>query len=148
MADLPNDSGMGFLGTGWGFPPEFPTALGGPRMALGAEDVRESLEILFGTALGERFLRPRYGLDLREALFEPVTTTMRTLLEDRARTTILVYEPRVVLRALTLDVSGLPEGRLALSVDYEIRGTNSRYNLVYPFYATDASELRGDLRAL
>lgn len=133
-----------FLGTGWSFPPRFaPGAGGGVAMVSDEEDIRESLQLLFGTAAGERFLRPRYGLDMHELLFEPVTTTLRTYLLDRVRTSILVYEPRVDLLGLELDTSLQNEGRVTLVVDYRVRATNSRFNLVYPFYAADGNEVRG-----
>jgi phage baseplate assembly protein W len=131
-----------FLGRGWTFPPEFAFAPSGVRMIADDDDIRASLTILFGTAAGERFLRPKYGLDMHEMLFEPMSTTTRTYLEDRVRTAILIYEPRIDLLALKLDTSEQPEGRVTLLVEYAVRATNSRYNLVYPFYATDASEVR------
>ena len=134
-----------FLGTGWSFPPEFSRARAGVRMVADEDDVRQSLVVLFGTALGERFLRPRYGLDMHEMLFEPVSTTTKTYLEDRVRTTILVYEPRIDLLAVALDTTALPEGRVTLVVEYAVRATNSRYNLVYPFYLSGGSEVRADL---
>lgn len=132
-----------FLGTGWSFPPEFAPGAEGVVMAADEDDIRGSLEILFGTAAGERLLRPRYGLDLREMLFEPMGTTTRTYLEDRIRTSILVYEPRINLLALQLDTSLQNEGRVTLIVEYEVRATNSRFNLVYPFYTTGSNEVRG-----
>ncbi|MBV9773839.1 MAG: GPW/gp25 family protein, partial [Gemmatimonadetes bacterium] len=129
-----------FLGRGWSFPPEFAPGAGGVLMSSDEEDIHESLKILFGTAAGERFLRPRYGLDMHEVLFEPMSTTLKTYLQDRIRTSILIYEPRVNLLSLELDTSGQQEGRVTLIVDYEVRATNSRFNLVYPFYAFDSSE--------
>lgn len=131
------------LGTGWSFPPEFAPAAGGVRMTHDEDDVEASLRILFGTALGERFLRPRYGLDMHEILFEPMSTTLKTYLEDRIRTTVLVYEPRIKPLTLHLDTSRQNEGNVTLILDYEVRATNTRFNLVYPFYATDSSEVRG-----
>jgi phage baseplate assembly protein W len=135
-----------FLGTGWSFPPEFARGPSGVLLHSGEEDVRASLLILFGTALGERFLRPRYGLDMHEILFEPMSTTLKTYLEDRVRTTILIYEPRIDLLSLELDTSAQLEGRVSLLVDYLVRATNSRFNLVYPFYVAGGSEVRTDFR--
>lgn len=123
-----------FLGTGWSFPPEFASGIGGVVMTSDEEDIHNSLCILFGTMLGERFLRPRYGLDMHEVLFEAMSTTLKTYLEDRIRTTVLLYEPRVVPLTLELDTSALNEGRVTLIFDYEVRATNSRFNLVFPFY--------------
>lgn len=129
-----------FLGTGWSFPPVFSPRVG-VAMASAEQDIRDSLEILFSTAAGERFLRPRYGLDMREMLFEPMSTTTKTYLEDRIKTTILIYEPRITLLALQLDTTFQHEGRVAIILDYMIKATNSRYNLVYPFYEV-GSEVR------
>ncbi|MFO1433886.1 MAG: GPW/gp25 family protein [Candidatus Competibacteraceae bacterium] len=131
-----------FLGSGWSFPPEFVRETGQVVMTADEEDIKASLKILFGTALGERFLNPKYGLDLQAALFDPVSTTLKAFLKDHIKTAILIYEPRINLLALELDTSAQYEGRISIIVEYEIRATNSRYNLVYPFYTVDSNELR------
>jgi len=131
-----------FLGTGWSFPPEFTRETGEVRMASDEADIEESLRILLGTSLGERFLNPKYGLDMHEMLFEPMSTTMKTFVEDRVRTSILVYEPRINLLSLEIDTSAQYEGKIRILMDYEVRATNSRYNLVYPFFTSDSSEVR------
>ena len=123
-----------FLGTGWSFPPEFVLETGEVVMTSEEADIEASLKILLGTSTGERFLNPKYGLDMREVLFEPISTTMKTLLKDRVRITILIYEPRIDLLSLELDTSAQYEGKVSIILDYEVRATNSRYNLVYPFY--------------
>jgi phage baseplate assembly protein W len=140
MADERLVTPTSFLGTGWSFPPTFAPAVGVVLISDEA-DIRSSLEILFSTAAGERFLRPRYGLDMREMLFEPMSTTTKTYLEDRIRTTILIYEPRITLLSLQLDTTFQNEGRVTLVLDYLIKASNSRYNLVYPFYEV-GSEVR------
>lgn len=131
-----------FLGTGWSFPPEFDRDLGKVRMTSDQADIQNSLNILLGTALGERFLNPDYGLDLQDMLFEPIGSTEATLLKDQIRTAILVFEPRINILLLELDTSAQPEGKVTVFLDYEIRATNSRFNLVYPFYLSDGSEAR------
>lgn len=103
-------------------------------MTSDEEDIEASLKILLGTALGERFLNPKYGLDLHEMLFDPMSTTMTTFLKDRVKTSILIYEPRINLLSLDLDTTAQTEGRVSIIVDYEVRATNSRFNLVYPFW--------------
>jgi uncharacterized protein len=137
----------GFLGTGWSFPPEFPRDASEVRMSSDEQDVAESLRILFGTALGERFLNPKYGLDMRPLLFDPISTTMRTFLKERISTTILIYEPRIEVLAIDVSSPDPNDGRLFISLDYKIRATNSRYNLVYPLYRTDSNEVRGRVAA-
>jgi hypothetical protein len=131
-----------FLGTGWSFPPEFVLETGTVVMTAEEEDVAASLRILLGTAVGERFLNPKYGLDITELLFEPLSTTMKTFLQDRIKTTLLIYEPRIDLLDLGLDTTTQYDGKINVVITYQIRGTNSRFNLVYPFYTSDSNEVR------
>lgn len=135
-----NDPAISFLGTGWAFPPAF--AGGGAVMTADEADIHDSLVILFGTAAGERLFAPKYGLDMHELLFEPMSTTMRTLLLDRVRTAILVYEPRIKVLNLAVDTPDPNAGSLHILLEYSVRATNSRFNLVFPFYRTDSNELR------
>ena len=139
MSDLTYTS---FLGRGWSFPPEFVRETGTVLLTEDDADIEGSLKILLGTAIGERFLNPKYGLSLQEMLFEPISTTSKTLLEDRIKTTILIYEPRINLLSVELDTTNQYEGKVSVIINYEVRATNSRFNLVYPFYNTDANEIR------
>lgn len=140
-----DDLYQSFLGTGWSFPPRF--AGGGVCMVSDEEDIHESLRILFGTVSGERLFAPKYGLDMHDRLFEPVSTSMRTLLLDRVRTALLVYEPRILILGLAVDSPDPDSGRLEIRLDYQVRATNSRFNLVYPFYKTDGNVVRGAVGA-
>jgi phage baseplate assembly protein W len=141
-ADASKEGLESFLGTGWSFPPEFVLETGEVRMSEGERDIRESLQILFGTALGERFLARGYGLDVRALLFDPISTTARTLLKARITTAILVHEPRIDVLALEVSSPDPGDGRLDVALDYRIRATNSRFNLVFPFYRFDGNEVR------
>jgi phage baseplate assembly protein W len=146
MADnTTNPASTSFLGTGWAFPPTFLPSAGQVAMTSDAADIEASLKILLGTTIGERFLNPKYGLDLHSLLFEPMNTTMLTDLKDRVTVAILIYEARIQLNDLEMDVTELDEGKVAINLDYQIRATNSRFNLVYPFYITDGSEVSPSL---
>jgi phage baseplate assembly protein W len=57
--------------------------------------VRNSLRNLFNTRPGQRFLFPKYGLDLHTFLFEPLNEeNARTIGEVIVRT-VTIFEPRV-----------------------------------------------------
>jgi uncharacterized protein len=122
---------ISFLGSGWSFPPEFNRENGRLVMASDEADIEQSLRILLGTAQGERFLNPGYGLDLHDILFEPLSTTMKTYLKDRIKIAILIYEPRINLLNLELNSINEIEGKAEIFLEYEVRATNSRFNLVY-----------------
>ena len=56
-----------------------------------------------------------------------------------------LYEPRIKLINLQIDSPDPNEGSLRVLLEYEIRSTNSRFNLVFPFYRTDANEVLGSV---
>lgn len=130
----------GFLGRGWSFPPRFDRGTAGVAMVEDERDIEESLRILFGTQLGERLLQPKYGLDMQELVFESMSTTMRTMLEERVKIAILIYEPRIEPLSLRVASTDPASGELYIELEYRVRATNSRYNMVFPFYRDDSNE--------
>ena len=102
-------------------------------MSSDAEDIRQSLHILLTTRVGERIMQSKYGCNMDKLLFEPLNTTLQTYMEDLIRTAILYFEPRILLNSVILDPQP-NEGMIQINVDFTIRGTNSHYNFVYPFY--------------
>ena len=130
-----------FLGIGWSYPPRFDRDAGSVAMVADEQDIEESLRVLFGTQRGERLFHPKYGLDVNDLLFEAMSTTMRTLLEDRVKIGILIYEPRIEPLAVTVHSQEPASGELHIELDYRVRATNSRYNLVFPFYRSDSNEM-------
>jgi len=130
-----------FLGTGWSFPPEFSSEKGGVRMTSDADDINRSLHILLTTMIGERVMQPRYGCDLHQFIFEPINTSMLTYMREVIRDAILYFEPRIKLIHLHLEPFE-NEGRIDITLEYEIKGTNSRFNFVYPFYQEEGTDIR------
>jgi phage baseplate assembly protein W len=45
-----------------------------------------------------------------------------------------VYEPRIELIKVEAVSDRAEEGKLLVNIDYRVRSTNSRFNLVFPFY--------------
>lgn len=128
-----------YLGTGWSFPPRF--ALGGAEVAMvtGVDDVHESLHILLTTRLGERVLREGFGCGLDDAMFEELSQDLINRITAVINDAILYHEPRVELLAVDVSQDADDAGLLAIRIGYRIRGANSRFNMVYPFYLNEAS---------
>jgi len=129
-----------FLGSGWSFPPTFDKGSGSVEMLSDEADIKSSLEILLSTSLGERIMQPRYGCDLKIFLFEPLNTTMKAFIKDLVKKAILYYEPRIKLESLSLggdDNSGI----LLISIEYTVIQTNSRNNLVFPYYIEEGTNI-------
>jgi uncharacterized protein len=129
-----------FLGTGWAFPPEFDLAMGLPAMTSGDLDIKNSLTLLLSTIPGERKVTPLYGVDLSVLLFETLSTSLKTRITDMISRAILRYEPRIDLDEVLYEERQM-EGLLMLTLYYTIRATNTRTNLVYPFYLKEGTDL-------
>ena len=128
-----------FLGTGWAFPPAFSRAGHNVHLVSDAKDIRESLGILLSTSLGERIMLPTYGCSLWQMVFQVLSATFLTELEDMVEQAIVDWEPRITLDSVRANaVSDVP-GLVQIHVSYTIRSSNSRSNLVYPFYYLEAT---------
>ncbi|RNM04644.1 GPW/gp25 family protein [Dickeya undicola] len=123
-----------FLGTGWGFPPQFDTATQSIGMVSGDEDIRQSLALLLSTRPGERIMAPEYGCDIQGMVFEDLTLSTLTDMKARIEQAILFFEPRIRLQAIVIDDQQAIDGKLLIHLDYSLIATNTRSNMVYPFY--------------
>lgn len=130
-----------FLGTGWSFPPAFDVQSGTLRTSSDELDIDESLKILLSTRLGERIMRPDYGCNLDDLLFETLDLTLKTVVRDQIKTAILYHEPRVDVENIDFTQGDELQGELLILIDYRIRATNSRKNLVFPFYKEEGTEI-------
>lgn len=130
---------MDILGIGWRFPPRFDPDLGTPDMVSDLEDIRQSLEILFKTARGERVMRPLYGQNL--FAFEGTAHGQLDDLRARIEEAVLTGEPRVLLRRIEIDDSALVAGTLSVTLVYDVPKVNARENLVLPFYLEEGTGL-------
>jgi phage baseplate assembly protein W len=123
-----------FLGIGWGFPVKHD----GAELTRAAyeDSIREGITLVLSTAKGERLMRPDFGCGIHELVFAPNDATTRGMAESEVREALLKWEPRIeVLRVAAISDDEEP-GRLLVSVDYRVNKTDSRFNLVYPFYLT------------
>ncbi|SHI62648.1 hypothetical protein SAMN05444280_10439 [Tangfeifania diversioriginum] len=130
-----------FLGRGWSFPPEFQKETGAVKMLEDEADIKSSLEILLATRPGERIMLPEYGCNLEELLFKPMNLTLKTYVIDLIKTSILYHEPRIDVNKIDIDAADELNGVLMINIDYTIRTTNSRKNMVFPFYKEEGNEL-------
>lgn len=128
-----------FLGKGWAFPPEFYVGGAEVEMVSGEEDIRQSLQILLSTSLKERIMHPGFGCELNRFLFEEAGQRLIHDIQHVVSNAILLYEPRVKVEEVQVLGSDTENGLITISIDYTVRTTNNRFNLVYPFYINEAS---------
>ena len=130
-----------FLGTGWSFPPSFDIHDRSTSLASGEEDIEQSLAILLSTKPNERLMHPTYGCAIHAMVFENTDESTLTRIRDAVRRAVLFFEPRIDLDAIEVDQSAAFEGLLRIMLSYRIRETNSRSNMVFPFYFLEGTNV-------
>ena len=128
-----------FLGAGMKFPPQIDPGTGRFAVSTREQSVRESVYLILMTSRGERWLEPNFGSQMASYAFMDTSPTMLRMLSDDLRDLLLTQEPRIS----DVDVEIDPEtknGCLLVSIQYTVAATNSRDNLVFPFYLNAARE--------
>ena len=123
-----------FLGVGWGFPVARDETRERFAMAAYEESIRQSIWIILSTAPGERVMRPEFGCAIHELVFAPNSAATRGMAEHHVSEALLRWEPRVEVLDVKAVVSGSQQEELLIGINYRVRLTDNRFNLVYPFY--------------
>lgn len=135
------DSSNAFLGKGWAFPPAFELDSKWVEMVSSEKDIQQSIRIILGTIPSERVLDQRFGCDLISYVFETNDPTYLTLLRDAIKNALLYYEPRIKVNEITFGKENFHEGILHIHITFTIIITNSRNNMVYPYYFKEGTIL-------
>jgi uncharacterized protein len=121
------------IGIGFGFPLGV-DARGGIRMSRGANDIEEAIRLIIGTAQGERRMRPEFGCAIHAYVFAPMDPTTLGLVSYHVTEALGRWEPRITVEHVVVRPDTVFDGCMLIDVDYTIRSTGDRRNLVYPFY--------------
>jgi phage baseplate assembly protein W len=130
-------SSLAILGTGVRFPFR-PGASGGFSLITGEDTVAQSIELILSTALGERQMRFNFGSSLPQLIFQPITSSTLVEIEESARQALRDWERRIVVRTVSAVVDPDLESKVNLTISYDIPRTNTRGNLVFPFFLQGA----------
>jgi|SRR5579859_57796 len=122
-----------FLGKGWRFP-ILPDKAGCLGYVDGDTNVEQSVQILLMTALGERVMRSDFGTQTPRLVFSPGSLQYLKLIENTIADAIKNWEPRIDLVSALAEADPADESKITVSVIYTVRQTNTRTNLVFPFY--------------
>ncbi len=129
-----------FLGTGWSFPPTFRREWYGVEMLTGQEDIQSSIRIILATVNGERIMLPTFGCNLQPYVFDTMNPSTIALIEKIVHDALALNEPRIIVGDLNTTVDQ-NQGMLSIDIQYTVISTNTRYNYVYPFYLTEATNV-------
>jgi phage baseplate assembly protein W len=127
------------IGSGLAFPLQVDRR-GGIALARDETDIEQAIELILGTAPGERPMRPEFGCGVHDFVFDSVDASTVGKMEEAIRDALDRWEPRVIVQTVEFDLSYVGEGRLVIDIGFRVRVTNTLRNLVYPFYVIPAEE--------
>ena len=128
------------IGSGLAFPLQVDRR-GGIALARDETDIEQAIELILGTAPGERPMRPEFGCGVHDFVFDSIDATTVGRMELAIRDALDRWEPRVVVETVEFNLDEVADGRLIIDIGYRVRVTNTMRNLVYPFYVIPAEEL-------
>ncbi|HKG63549.1 MAG: GPW/gp25 family protein [Thermoleophilia bacterium] len=128
------------IGSGLAFPLQVDRR-GGIALARDETDIEQAIELILGTAPGERPMRPEFGCGVHDFVFDSIDATTVGRMELAIRDALDRWEPRVFVETVEFNLDEVADGRLIIDIGYRVRVTNTMRNLVYPFYVIPAEEL-------
>ena len=128
------------IGSGLAFPLQVDRR-GGIALARDETDIEQAIELILGTAPGERPMRPEFGCGVHDFVFDSIDATTIGKMELAIRDALDRWEPRVFVETVEFNLDEVADGRLIIDIGYRVRATNTMRNLVYPFYVIPAEEL-------
>ncbi|HEX2625727.1 MAG TPA: GPW/gp25 family protein [Candidatus Limnocylindrales bacterium] len=122
-----------FIGRGWAFPIRTDTN-GGIALVGREREIAEAIRLIVATTPGERPMRPEFGCRINDFVFAPADSMTAAAISAEVTRAVTMWEHRVDVEAV--DVLQAPEDQSVFYIDihYRLKATNSRYNLVFPFY--------------
>lgn len=126
-----------YLGVGWAFPVR--PAGGKLVFARYEDDVEQAIGIILETTRRERVMRPDFGASLRGFVFDPNSPATHRAVEAEVRGALVLWEPRITVQTVHAYPDATKDNVLMIEIDYVIRRNNASFNLVYPFYLTEAA---------
>lgn len=122
-----------FLGIGWNFPITLDDG-GQVKLAREEEIIRQSIWMILDTSPGERVMRPDFGCGLHDLIFDVNNASTANAINVAVREALGTWEPRIDVLDVFVEPDEANPSLLLIEINYQVRATNSRYNMVYPFY--------------
>jgi uncharacterized protein len=122
------------LGRGWNFPIDRDDGGQIELTSDGEEGIRQSIWTILGTSPGERLMRPDFGCGIHDMVFGVNNAATANAVAGAVRQALAVWEPRIDVLDVYAAADPSRPNLLVIEVNYQVRSTNSRFNLVYPFY--------------
>src|SRR3954465_11745981 len=86
----------------------FPLAVdrrGAIALARDEQDIDQAIQLILGTAPGERPMRPEFGCGVHDFVFDSIDATPGGRMEDAIREALDRWEPRIQVQTVDFDLS-------------------------------------------
>lgn len=134
---ISSEGGPDFIGRGWTFPPRVDER-GRIALSSGGEEIEAAMRFVLLTSPGERVMRPEFGCRAWDYLYEPMNPNTLGLIETAVEDALQRWEPRVNVERVTASEDLTREAVVSVEVEFSVKETNDRRNLVVPYYEIGA----------
>ncbi len=128
-----------FLGRGFKFPFSVDAQTGKIAMVEHEEDIREAIEIILKTSVGERVMMPEFGSTASNFVFSASRLENIAAFEIEIRDALEKFEPRIRNIEVEINNDGGDKSVVIVNIRYVVRTTNNLFNMVYPFYILEGA---------
>ncbi|WP_331730327.1 GPW/gp25 family protein (plasmid) [Kitasatospora sp. NBC_00070] len=128
-----------FAGSGWAFPMGV-TASGGIATVSQEATIIKAMRLILTTYPGERPMRPDFGSHLRDYVFRSIDGATAAEMAHDIRESLLRWEPRVVVEFVDIQPDAERPEVAYIDIQFTVKTTNDRRNLVFPFYSIPDDE--------
>jgi uncharacterized protein len=125
-------SEIDFLGVSWNFPIQL--AENEIELSYYEKSVQQAICMILSTAPGERLMRPSFGCGIHDLVFATNSAVTLGLVASEVRRSLMEWEARIDVLEIEVRSDEVQPNCLLIDIHYQVRTTNNRFNLVYPFY--------------
>lgn len=136
MAEIDSKS---FMGRGFKFPLSVDPQTGKLAMVEHEEDIREAVEIILKTSVGERVMLPEFGSTASNFVFSVNRLESISAFETEIVAALEQFEPRIKDIEASIGNDDGDKSRVVINIQYIVRTTNNLFNMVYPFYILEGA---------
>lgn len=122
-----------FIGQGLAYPLQI-SQQGSIALARGVQEIEQAIQIILGTGVGERIMRPEFGCRIHELVFAPDNAGTRKLAAFFVEEALKRWEPRITVREINASSDPNRDGALMIEIKYVVKDTHDPRSIVYPFF--------------
>jgi phage baseplate assembly protein W len=112
------------LGRSIAFPPRIGSD-GRVAWSEGSQNIRESIQIILQTEIGERLMLSSFGAGLRSFLFEPNTVANRRQIQEQVESALRQWEPRIRVQEVTVEANPDDPQQVTIALTYALVTTGA-----------------------